>query len=929
MKKLYTVLLVNTVFALTSFSQSIVSVSPATIPSSGSVTITLIGYHTFFTLHSGYSARLTQPELAPSSTFISVSTNVIDDTHLQATFNILNPVHGGYYRVSLTAGGGYLINWLNNGIFMTGVQEKRLLNINPNYGIAGTTLTAQITGAGARFMTSTGANTINYIQITNENGPPTTPINAAVITPIDSDHVDVSFNIPSTAINSTYKITMDQASYALGQTYKSGFLQVINGVDKGIVSVTPNVSYKGDSVYMIVEVTGTNLTSSPLTYSQIRLTGETNTYSLSVGSTSVSTIDATHALIKWRLGIFAPEGEYYLQLYNSNLGFFYKHFTFRIKPPKVIGFIYEDLNQNGVFDGTDYGIGDKKVLLLPDSVYGFTDENGFYAFSPDSGTYSIKYVQDSSWILTSTPSIYSGIQVSDTTLTGFNFGIHDTLYDYKHDFVVNTHPVRCNANNNYSTWTIHNNTPYSHTGRVTHIHSANLPVNYTQIAPDSVNGNILYWNYVVAANSTISCDVRYTGPPANNTVGYSYTDQVFDGLGNIVVQYHDTFSTVVTCSYDPNDKSVMPLENIQHPYTLPTSDLDYTIRFQNTGNDTAFLVVIKDTLSGFLDLNTFQVISSSHPVQTTLSVPDRIATFTFDNILLPDSIIDEPGSHGFVKFRIHLVNNIPDSTTIYNNAAIYFDFNDPVITNSTINHLVYPFQPVAGLSASDSIVCVGECIQFANNSDSSTSWQWYFPSSTIDSTDLQTPADVCYPDTGLYDVILVATNAFSSDTLWLNDFIHVVANPPSPFITQISDTLFCSSNPAYVAYQWYYNGQPITGATNSWYVINDTGSFSVMVYDINGCSSDATVNITVGLSSIIDFGFKVYPNPASDKLYIRRASGEIGRVILTDISGRIIQDKLINNEITVLDICDISGGVFILKIEGPDNKQRNYRILKN
>ena len=137
-------------------------------------------------------------------------------------------------------------------------------------------------------------------------------------------------------------------------------------------------------------------------------------------------------------------------------------------------------------------------------------------------------------------------------------------------------------------------------------------------------------------------------------------------------------------SYDPNDKQAFPVGYREAHYIERGIDLDYLIRFQNTGTDTAFKVVIRDTLSPFLNPAAIVPGSSSHPYQFQLS--DRgIITFTFDPIMLPDSNINEPASHGFVKFKIAQKENLPLGTVIENSAAIYFDFNAPVITNTTFH----------------------------------------------------------------------------------------------------------------------------------------------------------------------------------------------------------------------------------------------------
>src|SRR6185295_15873757 len=63
--------------------------------------------------------------------------------------------------------------------------------------------------------------------------------------------------------------------------------------------------------------------------------------------------------------------------------------------------------------------------------------------------------------------------------------------------------------------------------------------------------------------------------------------------------------------------------------------------------------------------------------------------FTFNNILLPDSNINEPMSHGEVTYRIHTRTGLPDNTIVNNTAFIVFDLNIPVVTNTSLNTMIY------------------------------------------------------------------------------------------------------------------------------------------------------------------------------------------------------------------------------------------------
>jgi fimbrial isopeptide formation D2 family protein len=139
-------------------------------------------------------------------------------------------------------------------------------------------------------------------------------------------------------------------------------------------------------------------------------------------------------------------------------------------------------------------------------------------------------------------------------------------------------------------------------------------------------------------------------------------------------------------SYDPNDKQPSPKGLGLTHQVAPGTELDYTIRFQNTGTATAYTVIIVDTLDTDLDVTSLKQGVSSHPYTLTITGKGQaVLTFTFDNINLPDSTSDKLGSNGLVSFKITIPANISLGTVIDNKAYIYFDYNDPIITNNTMH----------------------------------------------------------------------------------------------------------------------------------------------------------------------------------------------------------------------------------------------------
>lgn len=142
-------------------------------------------------------------------------------------------------------------------------------------------------------------------------------------------------------------------------------------------------------------------------------------------------------------------------------------------------------------------------------------------------------------------------------------------------------------------------------------------------------------------------------------------------------------------AFDPNDKQGFPEGLTSQGYIEREQTLEYLIRFQNTGTDTAFNVTIRDTLSALLDPATIRLGATSHPCELRM-MPSGTLMLVFEHILLPDSNINEAASHGFAQFTIEQKSDNAFGSSIRNRAAIYFDFNPPVITNQTLHTVGIP-----------------------------------------------------------------------------------------------------------------------------------------------------------------------------------------------------------------------------------------------
>lgn len=216
-------------------------------------------------------------------------------------------------------------------------------------------------------------------------------------------------------------------------------------------------------------------------------------------------------------------------------------------------------------------------------------------------------------------------------------------------------------------------------------HDALLTFSSASIQP-TISGNELSWNLgsLVPLDETsinVIFDIPTNASAGDTLLNYQeITPMIGDTTPGDNV---DTSRVVIVNAYDPNDKRVVPRESITPDQVAEGLWLTYTIRFQNTGTNQAFNVIIRDTFSHHLDLSTLEILSSSHSHFPNLK--GNAMAFEFIGINLPDSNTNEPQSHGFVKYRVKPYKTLKLNDIIENTAHIYFDFNAPIVTNTTYN----------------------------------------------------------------------------------------------------------------------------------------------------------------------------------------------------------------------------------------------------
>jgi len=367
----------------------------------------------------------------------------------------------------------------------------------------------------------------------------------------------------------------------------------------------------------------------------------------------------------------------------------------------ISGKVYNDINSNCAADVSESNIPYMKVNLYENGLLvqqNYSGGHGVYSFDTDYGTYEMSIDTtgvpfdilcpvsrfDTS-VISAADSFDADKDFALQCKPGFDVGVWS---------VVSSNPFlpghfvypRIYAGDRAAFWGQHCNTN-NLGGQVVTVISG--PATYVpdslsaSLLPDTVNGDTLIYNIAdwSAVNPEVDFNIRVrvdSSAQIGQQICISVAVTPTTGDNNLTNNTLAHCYTVIS-SYDPNNKEVYPVADIDTAQKW----LTYTVNFQNTGNAPAEHIYVDDTLDTDIDESTFQLLSYSH--QPLVQLKENAVRFTFANINLPDSSSNEPASHGFVQYKVKLKNNLPVGTVINNTAYIYFDFNAPVVTNTTTN----------------------------------------------------------------------------------------------------------------------------------------------------------------------------------------------------------------------------------------------------
>ncbi len=442
-----------------------------------------------------------------------------------------------------------------------------------------------------------------------------------------------------------------------------------------------------------------------------------------------------------------------------------------------------------------------------------------------------------------------------------------------------------------------------------------------------------------------------------------------------------SFTHVVVAAFDPNDKTVdQPLVNHTEIPDGEGVELEYLIRFQNTGNFFATFVRVEDELPDLLDLNSLEMIHASHDYEIIFHEGQHIEWF-FDNIMLPDSTTDEPGSHGHIHFRIKTVPGVQLDDVIMNKAYIYFDFKEPVITEYAITTFMDCSEGSLSILVNET-ACTGLPFTLTSNRTDFDNYSWaingqaytgeeleftsfgevvtaelittnavctltatleipLLPSPSIDFTmdgfvvcGLDTPLEISAEgevNWYLNDVWVAEGHTVNLDesgmyTLIAENECGVVEVDVPVQIADMPDEVTLEFDggqlvvsPEGSSYMWFLDGLPYSQEGPA-ITPTESGEYSVIVYfDDTYCSMTSNmVVVSVSVQELLENTVTIFPNPTTDVAILELPVG-MWYVQLLDATGKqVLNLGNVNTTRHELNVHGLATGLYFVQVQSED-----------
>ena len=519
--------------------------------------------------------------------------------------------------------------------------------------------------------------------------------------------------------------------------------------------------------------------------------------------------------------------------------------------PKLTGYIFIDDNSNGIKDGNDTYKANVKVQLS-NGNYTFTDNNGYYQIQTDSiGSYTLTVTPPTGYNALPQTVSYTFTKY-DTTVTKDIALQQITTFD---SLSVSAVPMVFNAVQGGAMpyWVQYENCGTSVLSPTVYLNYSNYILNYDSCS--DINA-IATFNGIATAQTNMQPGqmnnfIAYYDVKPTATIGDTLKTVYGISIGTAIAATDSFYMLVEGGSTGADGQRATP--SLTAAQVAAGKDIYYTINFKNTGVDTAFNVVITDTLSSLLQANTLQMLSSSHKCKTT--VKGNLVTFELLNIKLPKASTNVLRCLGFVSFKVKPKANLTAGTIITNKANTYYNYRLPISSSATtiIKAVVTP-------------------VQF-------------------------TMYDVRFTNGGVMGGFVA--NTWTTATETNTSHFNVQRSLNGKDFT----TLAAVPTKGLGNYEFIDNQLPITHDQLTLY-------YRLEIVDKDGSKTYSEVkNVELGIRNL---GLSVYPNPAKDAVTINCKGMREARVM--DCWGRVVFQSTVNSHLLTMNTKQLPKGVYMVQV---------------
>ncbi|MDD4148998.1 MAG: glycosyl hydrolase family 18 protein [Bacteroidales bacterium] len=461
---------------------------------------------------------------------------------------------------------------------------------------------------------------------------------------------------------------------------------------------------------------------------------------------------------------------------------------------------------------------------------------------------------------------------------------------------------------------------------------------------DTNTGEIkAYQNNVLASSWT---------DPSPHTVGNSISLRT----GNCVVEYDD----------------IKVYKNRNSTETI-TVGIDEEVQHQNFGQTNSacrIKTIITDEVGNFSNINGTDVNIDWTAPEDVASVSDGqgldIDTTYIGTALSANWVqANEPNSYvtsyeyciGFTPGAADVVDWTDNGTStsvthiglvLISETEYYFSIRATNIVNltSTITSSdgVLYIDPedftIADFEFENTGVCESSYFSLINYSVNANSYFWTISGPVNFTSTDENPEFL--PLDGEYTVKLVAYGNLSNDSVTKTAEITVSPNPIANFSAIETDlelpdatAYFINSSENANLYLWEFGDGETSAQAEPWHTYTSSGLFTVRLEAFSyGCGSNYktltdyihVINPT-NIEDFSEINFSLYPNPSSDKIFVRLKQGEITLIKIYDVSGQIIYQKKLQTNFTSIDISSFATGVYIIEISTKDKVMTGQVII--